>query len=275
MAKYKILILSNAENEEHIEDKYLAESLKKDGNIVDISWIDYDEKLDEKYDVIIRRNTWVDKLEKTIKYSKLDNLLKERLQKKHIKTVNLVGYDGKGKKYLIDFIKKGYPVIPTFYNVDDALTKTDCDEYILKMEDSYGSGLGQMVVEREKIKEIFKHGYLIQPKLKFKSEIQNYFVGNKLMYVFEYIPSKYPNYPDPISIKLNNKQKDIVCSIAKETGLKVGFQRIDFLKLENDDLLLLEIEDNSPHMSLEELNENYRNIVLEEYKNNLYKYLEN
>ena len=243
MAKYKILILSNAENEEHIEDKYLAESLKKDGNIVDISWIDYDEKLDEKYDVIIRRNTWVDKLEKTM-------------------------------KYLIDFIKKGYPVIPTFYNVDDALTKTDCDEYILKMEDSYGSGLGQMVVEREKIKEIFKHGYLIQPKLKFKSEIQNYFVGNKLMYVFEYIPSKYPNYPDPISIKLNNKQKDIVCSIAKETGLKVGFQRIDFLKLENDDLLLLEIEDNSPHMSLEELNENYRNIVLEEYKNNLYKYLE-
>ena len=168
MAKYKILILSNAENEEHIEDKYLAESLRKDGNIVDISWIDYDEKLDEKYDVIIRRNTWVDKLEKTIKYSRLDNLLKERLQKKHIKTVNLVGYDGKGKKYLIDFIKKGYPVIPTFDNVDDALTKTDCDEYILKMEDSYGSGLGQMVVEREKIKEIFKRGIFNSTKIKIQ-----------------------------------------------------------------------------------------------------------
>ena len=177
MAKYKILILSNAENEEHIEDKYLAESLKKDGNIVDISWIDYDEKLDEKYDVIIRRNTWVDKLEKTTKYSKLNNLLKERLQKKHIKTVNLVGYDGNGKKYLMDFIKKGYPVIPTFDNVEDALTNTDCNEYILKMEASYGSGLGQMVVKREKIKEIFKQGYLIQPKLKFKSEIQSYFIA--------------------------------------------------------------------------------------------------
>ena len=37
MAKYKILILSNEENEEHIEDKYLAEFLKKDGNIVEIS----------------------------------------------------------------------------------------------------------------------------------------------------------------------------------------------------------------------------------------------
>lgn len=272
---YKILILSNKENDEHIEDIYLAESLKKDGNIVDLAWVDYDEQLDEKYDVIIRRNTWVEEFEQIERFAKLNKLLEDRLEKKNIKTVNLVGLDGKGKKYLIEFMKKGFSVIPTFDNVEDALNKTNSNEYILKMEDSYGSGLGQLVVKKEKLVEEFKEGYLIQPKLKFKSEIQSYFVGNKLMYVFEYIPSKYPNYPDPISITLTEEQKNIACSIANESGLKVGFQRIDFIRLENDDLLLLEIEDNSPHMSLEELDENFRDKVLEEYKKVLYEYIEN
>lgn len=225
--------------------------------------------------MIIRRNTWVEEFEQIERFAKLNKLLEDRLEKKNIKTVNLVGLDGKGKKYLIEFMKKGFSVIPTFDNVEDALNKTNSNEYILKMEDSYGSGLGQLVVKKEKLVEEFKEGYLIQPKLKFKSEIQSYFVGNKLMYVFEYIPSKYPNYPDPIPITLTEEQKNIACSIANESGLKVGFQRIDFIRLENDDLLLLEIEDNSPHMSLEELDENFRDKVLEKYKKVLYEYIEN
>lgn len=55
----KILLLTNLKNEESKEDIWIADILKKDGNIVDISWIDYDEKLDEKYDVFIKRNIWL------------------------------------------------------------------------------------------------------------------------------------------------------------------------------------------------------------------------
>ena len=58
------------------------------------------------------------------------------------------------------------------------------------------------------------------------------------------------------------------------SSLKVGFQRIDFLRLENNQLILLEIEDNSPIMNLELLENNFREKVLEEYKNNIYNYLE-
>ena len=65
---YKILILSNPNNEEQIEDVYLANSFKEDGHLVDLLWIDYDEKLDNNYDVIIRRNTWVDDEQETYSY---------------------------------------------------------------------------------------------------------------------------------------------------------------------------------------------------------------
>ena len=66
--KYKILILSNPNNYEYIEDKYIANAFKEDGHLVDLLWVDYDEKLDAKYDVIIRRNTWVEDEENTYNY---------------------------------------------------------------------------------------------------------------------------------------------------------------------------------------------------------------
>jgi len=128
-------------------------------------------------------------------------------------------------------------------------------------------------VKVEKLKTEFKVGDLIQPKLKFKSEVQCYFIGNKLMYVYEYTPSKYPDYPTPKLIMLNQKEKELACEFARISNLKVGFQRIDFLKLENDELILLEIEDNSPHMNIEELTSVFRNSVLAEYKKNIYQYI--
>lgn len=92
------------------------------------------------------------------------------------------------------------------------------------------------------------------------------------MYVFEYVPSKYPNYPKPQLIKLTNNQKRLAYHFARKGNLKVGFQRIDFLRLNDNSFLLLEIEDNSPHMNLEELNSKLRNKVLEEYKKNIYQF---
>jgi len=93
------------------------------------------------------------------------------------------------------------------------------------------------------------------------------------MYAHEYVPSKYPDYPEPILIELNEKERGLAEEFAKYYCLETGFQRIDFLKLENDELILLEIEDTGPHMSLEFLETDLRERVLEEYKENVYKYL--
>jgi len=271
--KYKILILSNPNNEEYIEDLYVATSFREDGHLVDILWIDYDEKLDSNYDVIIRRNTWVDDEKDTYNYKIKDEILKERLIKKNIKTVNLEGLDDKGKQYLCELLKKGKKVIPTIYNLDELDKLPNSKEYVLKDSNSFGSGLGQRIVRAEDLQSEFKEGDLIQPKLKFKSEVEFYFVGDQLMYIYEFTPSKYPNYPTPKLISGNEEEKELAYEFARISNLKVGFQRIDFLRLENDELILLEIEDNSPHMNLELLTSAFRNNVLDEYKKNIYQYI--
>lgn len=271
--KYKILILSNPNNYEYIEDKYIANAFREEGHLVDLLWVDYDEKLDTQYDVIIRRNTWVEDEKDTYNYKIKNEILKERLIKKKIKTVNLEGLDGKGKQYLCELFNNGKKVIPIIDNLKDIDKLPYSEEYVLKDNDSFGSGLGQRIVKKDEIKTEFKVGDLIQPKLEFKSEVQCYFIGDKLMYVYEYTPSKYPNYPTPKLIVLNQKEKELACEFARISNLKVGFQRIDFLRLKNDDLILLEIEDNSPHMNLEILTDSFRKDVLKEYKKNIYKYI--
>ena len=275
MTKYNILILSNKDNDEFLEDIYIKKAFEEDKNNVDMLWVDYDENLDEKYDVIIRRNTWVEDASKTLYLHKNNNKLNNRLVKKNIKTVNLIGLDGKGKEYLYKLYKQEKKVIPTINNLDNIEMLGNVDEYVLKDKNSFGSGLGQKFVSKEKLYDEFKDGYIIQPKIKFKSEVQCYFVGDKLLYVFEYTPSKYPDYPEPKLIKLTDSQKKLANAFAKDSNLKVGFQRIDFLRLENDEFILLEIEDNSPHMNLEKLDINFRNKVLKIYKDNIYRYLEN
>ena len=271
--KYRILILSNPENEEFVEDEYVANAFRKDGHIVKMAWVDYDEKMDEKFDVIIRRNAWVEDEKETENYGIKDDLLKRRLKGKKIKTVNLDGLDGHGKQYLCKLFEEGKNVIPTVDSLDRLNELPEAKEYVLKDSESFGSGIGQKIVSGVDLEKEFEDGYLIQPKLKFKSEVQCYFVGQNFMYAHEYVPSKYPDYPEPILIELNEKERGLAEEFAKYSCLETGFQRIDFLKLENDELILLEIEDTGPHMSLEFLETDLRERVLEEYKENVYKYL--
>lgn len=271
--KCKILILSNPSNEEFAEDVYLATSFREDGHLVTMLWVDYDENLDDQFDIIIRRNTWVEDEKETNYYRLKNNKMKKRLKEKNIKTVNLEGLDGQGKSYLCKLFKEGRKVVPTIDRIEDITKINETEEYVLKDNNSFGSGIGQKFVKKEDLKKEFKEGYLIQPKLNFKSEIQCYFVANKLMYVYEYTPSKYPNYPEPKLITLNEQDKKLAEQFADISNLKVGFQRIDFLKLENNDLVLLEIEDNSPHMNLEKLDKTLRKNVLNEYKKNIYDFL--
>lgn len=272
--EYKILILSNPNTDEFYgEDTYIANAFKADGHNVKMMWIDYDEKLDEEFDIIIRRNAWVDTEKETKDYKTKNDKFIERIKSKDIKTVNLVGLDGKGKSYLCSLFKDGKNVIPTVDKLMDIHKLGAVQKYVLKDKNSFGSGLGQKIVDVDELKKEFKEGYIIQPLLKFKSEVQCYLVGEKLMYAYEYIPSKYPDYPEPQEFALTEKERQLVNDFAKIANLKVGFLRIDFLRLLNDELILLEIEDNSPIMDLEKLNIEIREKVINEYKNNIYKYL--
>lgn len=268
---YNILILSNLNDEDAREDQMILESFKKDGNNVEIKWIDYNEKLDNSFDVILKRNIWVQNKNDFIKYEKYNEILNKRLENKPIKKVNFDGIDRNGKKYLINYYKEGLPVIPSSDNLEDVIK--GYDEFILKPLNSLKSAIGQIDVNRTDLDKCFKEGMLIQPKIKFKSEVQCYFVADELMYSLEFIPSKFPNYPKPILINLTENERKEVYRFIERINLKVGFLRLDFLRLENNCLVLLEIEATSPFMALNYIEEELRNKVIDRYKKNVYKFL--
>lgn len=274
MKKYNILILSNPDDIYAKEDEMLAESFEKDGQNVLMQWVDYNEELDEEFDIVLRRDTWVQEESQVPKYEKYTNILKQRIKDKKIKKVNFYEVDSEGKRYLIDYYKKGLPVIPSTDNLEEVQNFKECSEFVLKPLNSFGSAIGQKIINAEELQNQFTEGTLIQPKMKFKSEVQCYFVEDELMYTFEFVPSKYPDYPDPLVIELKDKELDVVNKFVKETNVKVGFQRIDFLRLENDELVLLEIEATAPFMDLVMLEEDLRTKVIDRYKKSIYDYLE-
>lgn len=275
MKEYKILILSNLVGSGLEDDTLLAEAFEKDGHIVCVTSICYNEDKDKDFDVIIRRNTWTSSEEATNQLH-IDNAsLINRLLPKNIKTVNLVGLDGKGKGYLCDLFLNYENVLPTIDDICNLHLLPVASKYVIKDIKSFGNGLHQKFVNKNELETLYEHGNIIQPFMEFKSEVQCYYVGQKLMYVFEYTPSKFPDYPEPTLIELNEAEKLQADTFANYSNLKTGFQRIDFLRLNDDSLLLMEIEDHAAFMNLKRLPKDLLKEVLEEYTNNVYSFIEN
>ena len=268
----KILLLTNLKNEEAKEDKWIADILKKDENIVDISWIDYDECLDNEYDIFIKRNIWLSddhNYGEILKYEESANRLNNRLIPKNRKLTNFNGnFDKQGKEHLVELFNKGYEVIPSINKKEDINKIPKTEKYLLKPKIGY-DGIEQHVITKKEIEKVDFNKYIIQPLMKFQSEVQFYFLNNELQYVLEFKPSKVPIYPDAIKYNYNKKEKLIAQKFADLNKQLVGIQRIDFIKLYNGDIKLLEIEDAAPYLDLDQLELEERKKFLNNYRNNL------
>ena len=87
----KILIVTDIDNPGLKEDCFIARSFIRDGHHVTLARQDYDEKMDELFDVIAIRNIWHFD---SINYEKHKNdmiNLRKRLKNKNIPTINLYG----------------------------------------------------------------------------------------------------------------------------------------------------------------------------------------
>lgn len=272
MKKYRILILSNCEGSGLKDDTILKESFEKDGHYVLVETV-FCKEIEEKWDVVIRRNTWVNKVDDTDALYKQNLTLYQLLEGK--KTVNLKGVDGAGKGYLCELFKQGYKVIPTINSLQQLDLLPDCETYVVKNIKSFGNGLHQKFVSKDELSSVenYSEGDIIQPKMRFVSEIQCYYVGNEPVYTLEYTPSKFPDYPEPSFITLKPEEQEQANLFANWSGCDVGFQRVDFLRLDDGSIVMMEIEDHAGFMNLLRLPEPLLTDVLELYKEKVYNYL--
>lgn len=268
-----ILIISNFDDDEKLEDIWISRAFQKDGHKVAIVDKNYDERLEDIFDVFIRRNTWdskasIENISKTSGFEK-------RIIEKNLPRINFDGkYDGNdnGKEYLVRLFEKGYKVIPSIDNLNNLHLLNYPEKYMLKLKNSY-DGIGQKILNTNDVNEKFNEKYIIQPLMEFVSEVQFYYIKDKFQYALEFIPSKVPVYPDAIEYVYNESELKIANEFAKLNDDYYGIQRIDFIKLKDGTLLLTEIEDIAPYLDLDCVNENIRNKFIEDYKNMVYEYM--
>lgn len=270
-----ILLLTNENNEEKQEDLWIAEAFKQDGNSVDIEWIDYDEKLDENYDVILKRNIWFSQdipLEELQEYEEKANCFSQRLKQKNKKLVNFNGkFDEQGKDYLVELFHKYDEVVPSIDKLEEIDLLPKVEKYLWKPKIGY-DGIGQRKIEREDLRKIQLQDAILQPFLELESEVQFYFINRTLQYALEFKPSKIPVYPKAIWYQYSKQEAKIAQKFADLNEELIGIQRIDFLKLKNGELKLIEIEDASPYLDLDCLNKKDRNLFIKHYKEMVYQY---
>jgi len=154
--------------------------------------------------------------------------------------------DMAGKQYLVDLTDAGYPVIPTVADPADAALLGDVAEYVVKPMLGADS-LGLRVVTRSELSEL-PRGLLIQPRIDLVHEVSFHFVDAEFHYAL-YAPDRRRRWDlepyDATPADIAWAQRFIAWNTIGR-----GIQRVDACRTRDGGLLLVELEDNNPYLSL-------------------------
>jgi hypothetical protein len=203
------------------------------------------EPFEELVDLVVIRNSGP-----TIYYQAYFDAFKKRVVQKGILTYNaLTGRgDMAGKEYLLALTKEGYPVIPTIDRIEDLHCLPATDRYIVKPKQGADS-IGLQHATAQTLPTIHQDGYLIQPHVDFEYEVSFYFIDAALQYAL-YAPDKNRRWQlekyEPTAEDLLFAQRFI-----QWNTIAHGIQRVDACRTKEGSLLLVELEDLNPFLSLE------------------------
>lgn len=223
------------------EDVELSCYLRKFFNIC-ISHINDIEKVIDQVDAILIRNTGPQTFHqeqlKALK-SRGDIILFNDLSGKG---------DLTGKYHLLELFLSGYPVIPTFNSKEELQKFGTYERYLLKPLDGADS-CGVKILNNEDLEIEVCDNVLIQPLMEFQYEVSFYFIGKQFHYSL-YAPNPQKRWElEPY----NASQEDVEFALKfiNWNTCKFGIQRVDACRLKDGKLLLMELEDYNPFLSLD------------------------
>ncbi|MGC9377333.1 hypothetical protein [Streptomyces sp. MH13] len=167
--------------------------------------------------------------------------------------------DMNGKQYLLDLAEAGHPVIPTVDRLDDVHRLPPADEYVVKPRLGADSA-GLRFVPADRLRETVLDDagdVLVQPRVDFAYEVSFYFVDHGFQYAL-YAPDPdrrwrlepYDATPEDLAFARR---------FIEWNGIDHGIQRVDACRAPGGELLLVELEDLNPYLSLDALDEAGRN----------------
>ncbi|NKE63914.1 hypothetical protein FXN61_47345 [Lentzea sp. PSKA42] len=163
--------------------------------------------------------------------------------------------DMAGKQYMIDLTGQGYPVIPTVDHPAHLDRLPQATEYVVKPKAGADSH-GLEFVTHDELHDKTSGDVLIQPKIDFRYEVSFYFVDHDFQYAL--------HAPDPAHrwelthYDATTEDLEFARKFITWNNLGHGIQRVDACRTQDGNLLLVELEDLNPYLSLDRTSDRTR-----------------
>lgn len=173
-----------------------------------------------------------------------------------------------GKQYLLDLTAAGLPVIPTVDDPRDLDRLPDADTYAVKPKQGADS-IGLEFLPKRALAALppGRRDLLIQPRVDFTYEVSFYFVDRAFQYAL-HAPAPDKRWhleryaPTPADLAFAQRFVDW-------NAIDHGIQRVDACRTRTGELLLVELEDLNPYLSLDLLDEATRESFVAAVKDSL------
>ncbi|MFF5917995.1 hypothetical protein ACFY8C_06610 [Streptomyces flavochromogenes] len=249
------------------EDIHLTARLRETFDLALCHPLDAAALMDD-FDAVVVRNSGP-----VIGYQKEYDAFRERALAEGTRVYNpLYGRgDMAGKQYLLDLTAAGYPVIPTVDRPEDLHRLPAAAEYAVKPKAGADS-IGLRFLAHEELAGLAYDGLLVQPRIDFRYEVSFYFVDDLFQYAL--------HAPDParrwVLEPYEPAEDDLAFArrFVDWNTLDHGIQRVDACRAPGGELLLVELEDLNPYLSLDRVPEETRDRFTAAFTASLHRFLE-
>lgn len=165
-----------------------------------------------------------------------------------------------GKQYLVDLSREGFPVIPTVDRQADLSRLPKASRYVVKPKDGADSD-GLVAVDRAGLSDMDLAGQVVQPRIDFEYEVSFYFLNDRFEYAL-YAPDPDGRWRlEPYEAT----EGDLLFArrFIEWNDIEHGIQRVDAVRTKAGELMLMELEDINPYLSLDLLADDERDRFVE------------
>ena len=224
------------------EDVWLSGELREHFDLAMCSPLDAAALMDP-FDVVLVRNSGP-----VIHYREAYAAFRSEVARRGTRLVNpLTGRgDMQGKRYLVELSAAGEPVIPTVDHREDLGLLPDADRWVVKPLLGADS-VGLQVVDS--LDAVDLDGALVQPRVDIDHEISFVFVGRRFQYAL-----RTPDHQRRWELVPYSPTDDDLAFAQRFVDwntLDLGVQRVDACRTRDGELLLVELEDLNPFLSLD------------------------
>ncbi|MCC5949499.1 MAG: hypothetical protein JJT89_13700 [Nitriliruptoraceae bacterium] len=224
------------------EDVWLAGALRAHFDLAMCSPLDAAALL-VAFDLVLVRNSGP-----VIHYPQADAAFRAEVARRGTRLVNPLTARGdmQGKGYLVDLWAAGERVIPTVARREDLGLLPDADRWVVKPLRGADS-IGLQVLDH--LDDVVLDDAIAQPCVDIVTELSFVYVGRRFQYAV-HAPDQarrwelVPYQPTPDELRFAQRFVDW-------NALEVGVQRVDACRTRDGDLLLVELEDLNPYLSLD------------------------